>query len=51
MTPKIKVLTGVRVAQTAGIAQVVFSFLGFVEKNRNNNLNDFLNLYSQEQMP
>lgn len=35
---KIKVLTGVRVAQTAGIAQVVFSFLGFVEQSRKNNL-------------
>ena len=36
---KIKVLTGVRVAQTAGIAQVVFSFLGFVEQNKKANIN------------
>lgn len=36
---KIKVLTGVRVAQTAGIAQVVFSFLGFIEQGKKDNLN------------
>ena len=34
MMSKIKVLTSVRVAQTAGIAQVVFSFLGFVENSK-----------------
>jgi CRISPR/Cas system CMR-associated protein Cmr3 (group 5 of RAMP superfamily) len=36
---KIKVLTSVRVAQTAGIAQVVFSFLDFVEKSKRNDIN------------
>ncbi|MCX6723302.1 MAG: glycosyltransferase family 4 protein [Candidatus Staskawiczbacteria bacterium] len=33
---KIKVLTGVRVAQSSGIAQVAFSFLDFVEKGNSN---------------
>ena len=36
--PKIKVLTSVRAAQTAGIAQVVFSFLSFVENRKKNNI-------------
>jgi hypothetical protein len=36
---KIKVLTNVRFAQTAGIAQVVFAFMNFVEGNRKNNIN------------
>lgn len=36
---KIKVLTSVRVAQTAGIAQVVFAFLDFIEKGKKNNIN------------
>lgn len=34
-----KVLTGIRFAQTAGIAQVVFSFMDFIEKSKGNNLN------------
>lgn len=33
---KTKVLTNVRAAQTAGIAQVVFSFLDYVENNKKN---------------
>lgn len=37
--PKIKVLTNVKFAQTAGIAQVVFSFLNFVENSKKNNIN------------
>jgi len=34
-----KVLTNIRFAQTAGIAQVVFSFLDFVENGKKNNIN------------
>lgn len=34
-----KVLTGIKFAQTAGIAQVVLSFMDFIEKSRGNNLN------------
>ena len=34
-----KVLTGIKFAQTAGIAQVVFSFMDFIEKSRGNDLN------------
>ncbi len=33
-----KILTNIRFAQTAGIAQVVFAFLNFVENSKNNNL-------------
>ena len=34
-----KILTGIKFAQTAGIAQVVFSFMDFIEKSRGNDLN------------
>jgi len=37
--PKIKVLTNVRFAQTAGIAQVVSSFMDFVESNKKSDIN------------
>jgi len=33
-----KVLTGIKFAQTAGIAQVVFGFMDFIEKSKGNNL-------------
>lgn len=33
-----KVLTSIKVAQTAGIAQVVLSFMDFIEKSKGNNL-------------
>jgi len=33
---KVKVLTNVRFAQTAGIAQVIFSFLDFIENSKKN---------------
>jgi len=36
---KIKVLTSIKIAQTAGIAQVVFSFLDFIENGKKNNIN------------
>jgi glycosyltransferase involved in cell wall biosynthesis len=35
---KLKVLTGIRVAQSSGIAQVAFSFLDFIEKGKNKNI-------------
>lgn len=33
-----KILTSIKVAQTAGIAQVVLSFMDFIEKSKGNNL-------------
>lgn len=35
---KIKVLTGIRVAQSSGIAQVAFSFLDFIEKGKSKDI-------------
>jgi len=34
-----KILTNIRFAQTAGIAQVVLSFMDFIEKDKENNIN------------
>jgi glycosyltransferase involved in cell wall biosynthesis len=34
-----KILTSIKFAQTAGIAQVVLSFMDFIEKSKGNNLN------------
>ena len=34
-----KVLTSIKFAQTAGIAQVVLSFMDFIEKSKGKNLN------------
>ena len=36
---KIKVLTSIKIAQTAGIAQVVFSFLDFIENGKRKDIN------------
>jgi len=34
-----KVLTSIKIAQTAGIAQVVLSFMDFIEKSKGGDLN------------
>lgn len=36
---KIKILTNAKFAQTAGIAQVIFSFLNFIENSKRNDIN------------
>jgi len=38
-TINMKILTGIKFAQTAGIAQVVLSFMDFIEKSKGNDLN------------
>jgi len=44
-----KILTGIKFAQTAGIAQVVLSFMDFIENSKGNNLNIIaVNIINQE---
>jgi glycosyltransferase involved in cell wall biosynthesis len=44
-----KILTSIKVAQTAGIAQVVLSFMDFIEKSKGNDLNIVaVNIISQK---
>ncbi|MCX6719583.1 MAG: glycosyltransferase family 4 protein [Candidatus Staskawiczbacteria bacterium] len=44
-----KILTSIKVAQTAGIAQVVLSFMDFIEKSKGNNLSiTAVNIINQE---
>jgi len=38
-TTNMKILTSIKLAQTAGIAQVVLSFMDFIEKSKGNDLN------------